>query len=126
MRMYMRYFEIFALSNIYLEDSFVLSISETSESLIFELEAVLTERHPQYEEPKEDEQYCYRKASLRFLNVCSIDWVDKRLMQYKDREDKIDYGNIDGITIDDGSYKLWGDWGTVIVREGEMEFTFTN
>lgn len=122
----MRYFEIFALSNIYLEDSFVLSISETSESLIFELEAVLTERHPQYEEPKEDEQYCYRKASLRFLNVCSIDWVDKRLMQYKDREDKIDYGNIDGITIDDGSYKLWGDWGTVIVREGEMEFTFTN
>lgn len=126
MRMYMRYFEIFSLSNIYLEDSFVLSISETSESLIFELEAVLTERHPQYEEPKEDEQYCYRKASLRFFNVCSIDWIDKRLMQYKDRADKIDYGNIDGITIDDGSYKLWGDWGTVIVREGEMEFTFTN
>ncbi|WP_439214213.1 hypothetical protein [Duffyella gerundensis] len=122
----MHYFEIFALSNIYLEDSFVLSISETSDSLIFELEAVLIENHPQYEEPKEDERYCYRKASLQFFNMCSIDWIDKRLMQYKDREDKVDYGNIDGITINDGSYKLWGDWGTVVVRGGEIEFAFTN
>lgn len=122
----MHYFESFALSNVYLEDSFVLSISEASESLIFELEAALTENHPKYEEPKEYETYYYRKASLQFFNICSIDWIDKRLMQYKDREDKFDYGNIDGITINDSSYKLWGDWETVIVRGGEMEFAFTN
>ena len=44
----MNYYGIPSLSNIYLEDSYVLSVREGEGSLIFELEAVLAENHLKY------------------------------------------------------------------------------
>lgn len=121
----MNYYEIQSLSNFYLEDSYVLSINEAVETLIFELEAVLTKNHPQYKEPEKGEQYCYRKASVRFFSVTSIEWLDKRFIGFEDSAGELDYGNIDSFVWDDGSYTLSGDWGRVIIWGGEVEVTIT-
>ena len=51
----MNYYEILSLSNFYFEDSYVLSIDEVAGLLIFELDAVLTKNHPQYEDPRNGE-----------------------------------------------------------------------
>ncbi|MCP1444011.1 hypothetical protein J3D54_003143 [Pseudomonas sp. GGS8] len=122
----MDYYEILSLSNFYLEDSYVLSIDEIEGSLIFELEAVLTKNHPQYEEPKNGEQYCYRKVLLRFFSADSIEWLDRRLIGFVDRTGDLDYGNIDSFVKDDGAYILSGDWGRVIIRGGEVEAVITD
>lgn len=44
------------LEHIYLEDSWVLGVSETDSSLTFDLEAVLTEHHPDWQPPRAGEQ----------------------------------------------------------------------
>ena len=122
----MNYSEILSLSNFYLEDSYVLSIDELARSLIFELEAVLTKNHPQYEEPKNGEQYCYRKVLLRFFSADSIEWLDSSFIGFIDSTGDLDYGNIDSFVSDDGAYILSGDWGRVIIRGGEVEAVITD
>ncbi|WP_159420216.1 hypothetical protein, partial [Pseudomonas syringae] len=120
----MNYYEILSLSNFYFEDSYVLSIDEVAGSLIFELAAVLTKNHPKYEEPKNGEQYCYRKVLLRFFNADSIEWFDRRLIGFVDSTGDLDYGNIESFVRVDGAYALSGDWGRVIIRGGEVEAVF--
>jgi len=114
----MNYYEIPLLSNFYLEDSYVLAIDEGVNSLVFELEAVLTEKHSKYEKPRDGEQYCYRRVSLRFLNIDSLEWLDRKLLVFSDSSGESDYGNIDSFTGGDGWYALSGDWGRVVVRGG--------
>lgn len=122
----MNYYEVLKLSDFYLEDSFVLSIDEVAGSLIFELEAVLTQKHPQYEEPKNGEKYCYRKVSLQFFNMEFIEWLDRRFLRFEDGAGDLDYGNIDSFVVGDNSYILSGDWGKVIIRGGEVEAVITD
>ncbi|MBX8502722.1 hypothetical protein [Pseudomonas lijiangensis] len=86
----MNYFEIPSLSSIYLEESYVLSVDEREGELAFELDAVLTENHPKYKRPQKGEVYCYRKVSLHFLNVESLEWVDRRFMAYADASGEFD------------------------------------
>jgi hypothetical protein len=60
------YSELPGLDGVYLEDSFVLGIGETSNQLVFDLDAVLTPSHPSYAPPHPGEQYCYRRGELLF------------------------------------------------------------
>jgi hypothetical protein len=52
------------LAGVFLEDSYVLGISESSEQLVFHLDAVLTPEHPAYQPPRPGEHYCYANGSL--------------------------------------------------------------
>lgn len=121
----MNYYEVPLLSGFYFEDSYVLSIDEASGSLVFELEAVLTDEHPQFERPKKGEQYCYRRVLLRFLNADYLEWLDRRFTTFLDASGESDYGNIDRFVIDNGCYALSGDWGAVIVK-GDLEVSITD
>lgn len=104
------------LAEVYLEDSFVLGIREDEGSLTFDLDAVLTERHPNYTPPPPDEQYCYVPASLSFTQPEDIEWISRTRAAYRDANDEIDYGNIDFLTVDGTTYHLGGDWGEVTIR----------
>jgi hypothetical protein len=43
------------LAGVFLEDSYVLGISESSEQVVFHLDAVLTPEHPAYHSPRAGE-----------------------------------------------------------------------
>ncbi len=107
------YFEIDGLKNIYLEDSFVLNITEKNDEIRYEVEFVLTENHPLYSTPSEAEQYCYKKGNLLFKGVSSVVWDDRSNKNFVDKNDEIDYGNIDCFSFSGESFKLSGDWGVV-------------
>lgn len=117
----MNYYEEPLLSGLYLEDSYVLSINEGVSTLVFELEAVLTEKHSKYEKPQENEYYCYRRVSLSFLDVVSLEWLDRGFLVFSDSSGESDYGNIDKFNVGDGWYALSGDWGAVVIRGGNIK-----
>lgn len=119
--MKIKYYEIPALSNIYFEDSYVLSIHEHKTVFVFELEAVLTEDNPNYETPQVGEIYSYARISLRFINVDSIEWIDRKFMAFADASGDLDYGNIDIFVGCDGGYELAGDWGRVLIKGRAIE-----
>ncbi len=107
------YFEIDDLKNIYLEDSFVLDITEKNNEIKYEVAFVLTENHPLYSQPPAKEQYCYRRGTLLFKGVCSVIFDDRNDKCFFDKNDEVDYGNIDYFGFSGANFKLNGDWGKV-------------
>lgn len=102
-----------ALAGVHLEDSFVLDISDTADSLTFSLDAVLRPCHPRYRDPRLGEQYCYRHADLVFENVSRLDWITRTGRSFTDATGEADLGNIDSLTHNGNHYELTGDWGEV-------------
>jgi hypothetical protein len=81
------------LENVYLEDSWVLGVFESDDSLSFDLDAVLTEQHPQGHPPKPGEQYAYRRVSLTFPTLRAIESLDRGDPPATDAAGDLDSGN---------------------------------
>ncbi|WET82614.1 hypothetical protein P3102_16115 [Amycolatopsis sp. QT-25] len=103
------------LAHVFLEDSYVLAIDETSVSLAFELDLVLTPSHPRYHEPRSGEQHCYVDAVLTVSGATKTDWVTRSTQTFHDATGEEDLGNIDSFRYQDGYYEITGDWGRVRV-----------
>ncbi len=111
------YGRLAGLKDVYLEDSFVLSVIDEPRSLRFTVLMVLREQHASYVKPTSQERYCYRLGVLEFRDVTAIDWKQRSKKRYRDADGRVDYGNIDVFfREEDGSYHLEGDWGIVDVE----------
>ena len=112
------------LSKVYLEDSYVLGVVENENSITFQMEVVLTERHPFYSSPKPSEQYCYKKGEITFPNTKEVNWILKLFKPSDDSSGEIDYGNIDSFVLEGGKYHLMGEWGEILIESEIPILTF--
>jgi len=99
------------LAGVYLEDSYVLGITEELPRLTFKIEAVLTPDSPRYHTPDPDEQYCYAMGQLVFRDVSRVAWERKSFRRYTDAEGAEDMGNIDFLRRYGDHWYIGGDWG---------------
>jgi hypothetical protein len=113
------YYDIPALHDIYLEDSFVLGIEERDGGISFTVDAVLTADHPRYHEPEPGEQYCYAGVVLAFRETTSIEWLERSDHVFTDPDGEQDLGNIDVLRWEGDLYDIAGDWGRVQVHSPE-------
>jgi hypothetical protein len=104
------------LSGVYLEDSFVLDITEAPGQVIFKMQAVLTPEHRQYHDPLPGEQYCYAEGELIFFDASRVEWLKRSTNRYVDAAGEEDLGNIDSLTSDHGTFVVEGDWGEVRIH----------
>lgn len=110
------YSKLLGLKDVYLEDSYVLGISEDGALLRLTLHLVLCEKHPSFKVPLSMERYCYRLGVLEFRNVTAIEWHHRSKNKYRDADGRVDYGNVDVFYREgEGTYHLEGDWGIVDV-----------
>lgn len=107
------YFDIDALRDVYLEDSFVLGLTDQGQTIEFEFEVVLTDAHPAYERPEPSERHSYMRAVLRFRACWDVVWLRKSLVPSMDANGEIDFGNIDHFSAEGHCLHLLGDWGEV-------------
>lgn len=114
-----KYYEWDNFKSIYLEDSFVLGVYESERQISFVVEMVLTEDHPMYSPPREDEQYCYKKGKIVFKDLKGIRWLNRNMQPFTDADESEDYGNIDSFELSSEGYHLLGDWGEVIINSSE-------
>jgi hypothetical protein len=110
------------LAGVFLEDSYVLGISESPEQLIFQLDAVLTPEHPAYHPPSPGERYCYADGTVVFGDTTSIEWLRRGSSHYTDASGDEDLGNIDTLTVEDHTFTVTGDWGEVRIIGAEPLF----
>jgi hypothetical protein len=110
------------LVGVFLEDSYVLGISESPEQLSFRLDAVLTPEHPAYHPPRPGEQYCYADGTLIFGDVASVEWLRRSSSHYTDASGEEDLGNIDILTVAGGTFTVEGDWGEVRISGAQPRF----
>jgi hypothetical protein len=109
------YAEFPELAHVYLEDSYVLDIRETEDSLTFVLDAVLTPGHPAYTQPPPEEQHCYVSATLTLAEATEIRWLRRSGRSYRDATGETDLGNIDRLVLEGDRFEVAGDWGDVQV-----------
>lgn len=114
-----KYYEWDNFKSIFLEDSFVLGVDESERQISFVVEMVLTEDHPMYSPPREDEQYCYKKGKIIFKDLKGIRWLNRNMQPFTDADESEDYGNIDSFELSSEGYHLLGDWGEVIINSSE-------
>ncbi|KEI43746.1 hypothetical protein [Saccharopolyspora rectivirgula] len=112
----MNYFELPEFAGIYLEDSYVLGITEESGVLEFSVDFVLTESHPRYRPPRPGEQNCYVTGALTFEAGAKVEWIERTGQVYTDAAGEEDLGNIDYLLLEDGHWRAGGDWGEVVVH----------
>lgn len=110
----LNYWQFPGFENIYLEDSYVLSINAKT-SIQIPLEAVLTENHSLYTQPLPGEQYCYRRMTVNFPHPQTYDLVLNNISPIADPDGSVDYGNIDEFFMADGKYYLTGEWGELTI-----------
>lgn len=114
-----------SLTNIYLPDSWVLSVETSDSKVCFVLEAVLEEAHPQfYSPPKPGQQYAY--ALLRWCLHGEVWWNDGPHLDHPaiDATGGPDYGNIDSWFSEGNIDHLEGEWGTVAVRNATQTIEY--
>lgn len=105
------YYEINDFENLYLEDSFVLGIETSSEGVVFIMDFVLTERHPNYSQPSPEENYCYCKGRIKFIKPNFVNWISRNDSNFIGKDHESDLGNIDSFFFDGDKFVLSGDWG---------------
>ncbi len=115
------YVEIAPLSELLLEESYVLGITATPGKVTFELDLVLTPGHPEYAAPKPAEQYCYRRGYLVFKEVTRLLWSQSGSPPAVDASGEVDYGQIDTFEWDDAGALLEGSWGRMEVVSSSVE-----
>ncbi len=120
----MNWTQIELLKGIDLNDSFILNWKHEDNRLSFDLEASIWPESEYYTKPKKDEYTCYRKATLSFMGVNNIRGL-KTLESVRfstDASGKIDYGNIDSLQSTSTGFELDGDFGSVSISGGELNF----
>ena len=115
------YAKLPGLKDVYLEDSYVLSVVEDAGTFKLTLQIVLNEAHPSYKKPVL-ERYAYRLGVLEFRDVASVRWSRRSKKKYRDADGRVDYGNVDVFYRERENnvdvYHLEGDWGVVDVIAG--------
>lgn len=110
------YHELAGFENVYLEDSWVLAVTEDGDEFRLRLDVVLTEQHPRWAPPKPNEVYSYAPASLVFVKPQTVEWTRPAGRPSTDATGETDWGNIDSFMWDGSRYELEGDWGAVTVE----------
>ena len=110
------------LTGVYLEDSYVLGISESLEQVIFHLDAVLTSEHSAYHSPRPGEHHCYARGILVFPDVTHVAWLSRNGSHYTDASGEEDLGNIDSLSMDGHAFVAEGDWGAVRISASQPRF----
>ncbi len=99
-----------------LNQSYILSWHLESETLMVDIDVLLTSEHPFYEKPRPAEKVCIRPAIIEFP-FCEEISVDGRVSDDADETSAgLGHGLIESLRrYDDGRYEIKGDFGTVFV-----------
>lgn len=116
-----KYEELPTIGAFLLEESYVLDIDARPGAMSMEVDLVLTPEHPDYEEPRADEQFCYRRGRISFSDVKALSWGGQGMPPAVDATGERDYGNIDRFEWARGRYLLEGSFGLLEVDASGVE-----
>lgn len=116
--------DIELFKGIDLNDSFVLKWHHENSQVVIELEASIWPESDYYESPKANEYTCYRGATLSFVGIesCAGLQAIDNVKPTTDSDGSKDYGNIDSLEANEGSFTISGEFGQAKIIGGELRF----
>jgi hypothetical protein len=92
------YAELPELTDIVLEESYVLGVTALPGQVTFDVEFVLTPDHPSYVPPPPSENECFRRGTLRLFGVRRLTWDDQGRPPATDATGERDFGHVDRLS----------------------------
>ena len=103
-------------SAVDLSKSFILSWHFESETLMIDIDVLLTSEHPFFEKPRPAEKVCIRPAIIEFPFCVLITDAGDESDPIDEIVGRLEHGAIKGLRRhDDGRYEINGDFGTVFI-----------
>lgn len=123
-----RYHDAFeSLTDVLLEDSWILHIEKSSIALVFSMEIALTPDHIRYKIPEPGEQHCYCNGQLTIASASPITFEGFGFPAAVDATGERDYGHIDVFAPKKGDvWELAGDWGKVEIVSPDVSLVLTD
>ena len=90
------------------ERSYLTGVIYDDESLTLEMDFCLTELHPDYAQPQEGEEGCYRSGFIRFADIDDLQ-IDKAPDPVED------YSIVYSVSGDGQRFEFFSGWGQVKV-----------
>ncbi len=112
----MGYEELPGFSQVYLEDSFVESITVTPGVVRFVADVVLLPGHDRYHPPRRGEQNCYESSTISFSSVVSVTWTNQGTQPAIDATGQVDYGGFERFEQGTAEWLVDGDWGSMVIE----------
>jgi hypothetical protein len=110
-----------SLSEIVLEESYVLDVVARPGMLSLFVDAVLTSRHSDYLPPSPDVQECYRKGEIKFTGLDQVVWKLDKMSRSTDATGESDYGNVDTFRYAGNEYQFEGEFGRISLTASKLE-----
>jgi hypothetical protein len=105
------------LSDYNFEDSFVLGISLTDNSLCIRVELALMPTHRGYTTPDDNQARCFRRGEIYFADVRNIEVLTLELDPSVDANGECDLGAIyDVHEVRPSVYKFWAEFGSMVIE----------
>lgn len=120
------YTNLDALSEIVLEESWILGVAANPGRLVFMADFVMTANHPDYAPPLPDEVFSYFRGDMVFSAVTELTWSGQGDPPATDANGTVDWGHIDSMSHDDQLFQLEGDWGRIEVTAGAINVIRTD
>jgi hypothetical protein len=111
-----------ALADVVLEESWVLSYRVDGPTVTFDLEAVLTTDHPQYQPAQPNDSYATVHLPLTITGR-ALTFQPSYAPPAIDATGVPDHGHIDTfnlVSTADTTWELTGDWGRITVTDPEV------
>jgi hypothetical protein len=115
------YTDLAGFEALVLEESYVLGIRAIPGEVTFDVDLVLTPEHPAYTPPPANVTECFRIGRIRFVGVRELVWQRQEAIPATDASGERDFGHIDSLEWDGGTFKLEGDWGRMEVSAARAE-----
>ena len=93
------------------EHSYLLAVIYDDESLTLEMEFNLTDAHPEYSDPADGAEGCYRPGFLRFADI-----EDLQIDKAQGGEEQADYSTVYSVAGDGRNFEVSSGWGEIKVR----------
>ena len=114
-----------SLSDIVLEESWVLAIDASLTRVTVLLDLVLTAEHPDYQPPYDDEMYCYRRGALVVDSDTAVLLRRSTRPPAVDATGELDYGHVEAFCptpdLVEDVWELMGEWGEALVRAPRVQ-----
>ncbi len=103
-------------SAIALDHSYVLSWHIEQETLVVDVDVLLTEEHPFFETPRPSEKQCIRPAVIEFPYCEKVETEEKDVSGLASIVASLSLGKISNLSrLEDGRYEIEGEFGRVAV-----------
>lgn len=112
------------LKHVYIDESLVLGVNETSNRIEFDMHLALLEGHKYFQPSAHGRRYSHKRGRMIFDNVVHREWKAKHFSIFSTAAGGPGDGIVAFFALVKDTYTIYGDWGDIRIRSDPCHISF--